>query len=208
MDSEEQLVAKAQDGDKDALGELLFNSYDDLASFLRRKIPKPAARQVDAEDLMQQVFASAYRDIGKFEYRGDGSFQAWLRSIGEYRLRDAVRGMQAKKRGGDRVQVEGGATESFVDVLTTIAGDDPTASQAMRQGEARRAMQLAIAELPEDYRQVIRLRFFELKSIDETSQIMERSPSSVRALADRAKKQLRETIGRISAYLSARDYGG
>ena len=70
--------------------------------------------------------------------------------------------------------------------------------------EAEQAMRLAIAELPPDYRDVIQYRYFEMKSIEETAQLMDRSEASVRALTDRAKKQLREALGRISAYLSTR----
>lgn len=203
--SEQQLVSKAKLGDKAALGELMFSSYDDLARYLEPRIPEPAKRQLSVEDAVQQTFAKAFQDFKNFEFRGDGSFRAWLRSIGEFRLRDAVKELQRKKRGGDRVQVDG-ATASMADVMTRLAGDDPTASRVLRHNEARQAMQNAIEELPEDYREVIRLRFFELKSIEETSQLMNRSQSSVRALADRAKKQLREAIGRISMYLSSRGY--
>ena len=65
-------------------------------------------------------------------------------------------------------------------------------------------MHIAIAELPDDYRQVIQLRYLESKSIQETASIMERTEASVRSLTDRAKKKLREALGRISNYLSDR----
>ena len=203
--SEEQLVSNAKQGDKAALGELMFNSYDDLARFIEPRIPAAVRRVLSVEDLVQQTFARAFQDFDTFEYRGEGAFRAWLRSIGEFRLRDAVKELQRKKRGGDRVQVGQAATASAADVMALLAGDDPTASRLLRHDEAKQAMQLAIAELPEDYREVIRLRFFELKSIEETSELMNRTPSAVRALADRAKKQLRDALGRISTYLSSRD---
>ena len=200
---EEEQVHAAKNGDKNALGQLLFDSYDDLASFLRPKIPAAMTRYISVDDVIQQVFARAFVDVAKFEYRGPGSFLAWLRTIGEFRLRDATKEMQRKKRGGDRVQVET-ARNSVADVMAMLAADDPTASRVLRHQEAEQAMKLAIAELPEDYRRVIELRYFELKSIQETAEMMDRSAASVRALTDRAKKQLREAIGRISLYLSSR----
>lgn len=203
--SEEIVVSRAKQGDKAALGELMFGSYDDLARFLTPRLPAAAQRHLSVDDLVQQVFAKAFRDFDNFEYRGAGSFSAWLRSIGEYRLRDALKELQRKKRGGDRVQIDP-ATASMANVLAVFAGDDPTASRILRHDEARQAMHQAIEELPDDYREVVRLRFFELKSIEETSQLMNRSPASVRALADRAKKQLRDALGRISTYLSTRGY--
>ena len=200
---EAKLVAAAQSGDKSAMGQLLFHAYDDLARYLQPRIPPTLKRHMAVDDLIQQVFARAFVDVPNFEFRGDGSFAAWLRSIGEFRLRDAIKQMQRQKRGGDRVQVEA-ARNSAADVLAMLAADDPTASRVLRHQEAVQAMQLAIAELSDDYRQVIQLRYFEMKSIQETAQIMNRSEASVRALADRAKKQLKEAIGRISMYLSTR----
>lgn len=208
MDSssdEEQLVNAAQSGDKAAMGQLLLNAYDDLSSYLQPKIPAAMQRHLSIEDLIQQVYARAFLDLAKFEYRGVGSFRAWLRSIGEFRLRDATKEMQRKKRGGDRIQIDtANAKNSAADVMAMLTADDPTASRVLRHHEAEQAMQLAIAELPEDYRQVIQLRYFEMRSIQETAKLMSRSEASVRALTDRAKKQLREAIGRISMYLSSR----
>lgn len=208
MDSpaeEERLVSAARNGDRAAVGQLLLDAYDDLAGYLQPRIPAAMKRHVGTEDLIQQVFAKAFTDVAKFEYRGPGSFRAWLRSMGDFRLRDAIKEMQRKKRGGDRIRVEPvGSTNSACDVMAMIAGDDPTASRVMRHAEAEQAMRLAIAELPEDYREVIRLRYFQRKSIEDTAAVMGRSKASVRALTDRAKKQLREALGRISLYLSSR----
>lgn len=201
--SEEERIIAAKAGDSAALGELLFSTYDDLARFLQQKMPAASRRHLDAEDVIQQVFTQAFREIQQFEYRGSGSLGAWLRTIADFRLKDAIKHLKAKKRGGDQVLVSS-QSDSFLDVMTAIASDDPTASQIVRHAEARRATRLAIAQLPEDYQTVIRLRFFELKSIDETSRLMSRTPASVRSLADRAKKQLRESLVRFSIYLSSR----
>lgn len=206
MDSlteEEQLINQAKAGDKLAIGQLLFKAYDDLSIFLRPRIPAAMKRHLGVDDLIQLVFARAFLDIANFEYRGEGSFQAWLRSIGEFRLKDATKEMQRKKRGGDRIQVDA-ARNSAVDVMAMLTANDPTASRVLRHHEAEQAMRLAIAELTDDYREVIRLRYFEMKSIQETAKLMDRTEASVRALTDRAKKQLREALGRISAYLSSR----
>ena len=62
----------------------------------------------------------------------------------------------------------------------------------MAQHEAERALHVAIAGLPDDYRQVIRLRYLEGKSIAETAAAMDRTSNAIRALTDRAKKKLQE----------------
>lgn len=73
--SETELIAKAKQGDVDA--------FCELASSHRRTVLYTAIRfcgnASDAEDITQEVFLNAYRSIGRF--RGDSSFQTWLRRI-------------------------------------------------------------------------------------------------------------------------------
>lgn len=205
---EEELVRLAQQGDRNALGTLLFAAFDDVARHLEPRMPASLRRHVSVEDIVQQTFARAFSEINEFTYRGAGSFAAWLRRIAELRMLDQLRSQKRKKRGGDRVRVETRvdpfAHASATDILRLLEGDDPTASHIMRHQEADDAVRLAIDSLPEDYRRVIHLRFIAGKSIAETAELMERSEASVRALADRAKKMMREAIGRFSAYLSSR----
>ena len=68
----------------------------------------------------------------------------------------------------------------------------------MARREAVHAVQVAVASLPEDYREVIRLRYFEGKTLSDTAAAMARSPDAVRALTDRAKKQMRDALGRFA----------
>ena len=73
--SETELIAKAKQGDVDA--------FCELTSSHRRSVLYTAIRfcgnAYDAEDITQEVFLNAYRSIGRF--RGDSSFQTWLRRI-------------------------------------------------------------------------------------------------------------------------------
>ena len=160
---------------------------------------------VAVDDILQQAFSDAFRDIARFEERGPGSFYAWLSTIAEHRLQNAIKSSRRHKRGGLLQQVDParGAETSVRDLLRQVAGNVDTPSMEAARGEALGALSVALAELPADYREVIRLRFLEGRSIEETSQTMDRTPAAVRALADRAKKQLRETMGRLSRYMSA-----
>ena len=74
------------------------------------------------------------------------------------------------------------------------SGGTSPSSQAGRN-EAAQAIQIAIQALPPDYRDVIRLRHLEGKSIQEISALMQRSPGAIRGLLDRAKQELRTVIG-------------
>jgi RNA polymerase sigma-70 factor (ECF subfamily) len=64
------------------------------------------------------------------------------------------------------------------------------------------AIRTAMNELPEEYRRAIELRYFDGYSVEETAVLMGRTTGAVRGLVDRARKQLRESLGRASHYLS------
>ena len=205
--SELELVTAAQQGDRAALGHLMLAHYDRLARYLTPRMSAPLTRTVTVEDIIQQAFADAFRDINKFQCHGNGAFYAWLKTIAEHRLQDAIKQTTRKKRGGDFRQVGLSGDDSantYRDLLQMLSGGDPTASQLLARQEGVQAIQIAIAELPEDYREALRLRYFEQRSIEETAVAMGRTPAAIRSLTDRAKKRLREVLGSLSLYISRR----
>ena len=203
LESEHELVAAAQNGDKAALGRLLLSYYDRLAGFIAPKIPKSLQSVVAVEDILQQTFSKAHQDIKRFEYRGSGSLSAWLQSIAERRYQDIIKAGMRKKRGGDHVQVHPSADDSSVgQFLESFSDGISTPSKIVAKKEAIQAFHVALAQLPPDYQRVIQLRFLDGLSIEDTAQEMNRTPASIRSLADRAKKLLRGEFGALSAYLS------
>ena len=205
--TEEQLCLSAIEGCETSLGELLLNHYERLHRHLSARMPSTLQRVTQADDILQETFSVAFRDVERFEYRGGSSFYAWLKTIAEHRLQDAIKSSSRKKRGGDRVQVEvlgGNSNQSALDLFDMLSGSDGTASQSISRREAIQALQIAVAGLPDDYREVIRLRFFERRSVEETAAALDRTPAAIRSIADRAKKKLRESLGRLSHYMSVR----
>ena len=198
--TESTLITAAQAGDRAAMGELLMMHAPALSRRMAPRVPRSLQRVASVDDILQQTFADAYRDVGRFEAREAGSFFAWLQTIAENRLRNAIKAAGRQKRGGERQQFDPppGALTSVRDLLGQVAGMGETASVGAVRGEALSALNVAVAELPDDYREVIQLRYFSGKSIDEAADAMGRTPSAIRALTDRAKKRLREVIARLS----------
>jgi RNA polymerase sigma-70 factor (ECF subfamily) len=203
--TEAALLSAAKGGDRAALGRLLLLHSDQLSRQLAAKMPPSLQRLTSADDILQQTFALAFRDIETFEPRGSGSFYAWLRTIADHQLQNAIKSASRQKRGGTMQQVEVIRSDSgsLRNLLELVDAGDGTPSLALRKEEAITALNVALAELPDDYREVIRLRFFLGFSLEETAQAMSRTPSAIRALTDRAKRQLRAAMGRLSQYLSA-----
>jgi RNA polymerase sigma-70 factor (ECF subfamily) len=200
-----ELVGRAVRGERAALERLLLDHYAPLATHVVQRMPTTLHSVVGVEDIVQSTFTNVFQSIGQFEPREDASFLAWILAIADNQLRDAVRAQKRKKRGGDRARVEMVPAEEQsreVQLLDILVGPDHTPSRSAARREGMQAVRAALAELPEEYRRAIELRYFEGCSIEETAVLMGRTTGAVRGLVDRARRQIRESLGRASHYLS------
>ena len=76
-------------------------------------------------------------------------------------------------------------------------GQTPDAS--LLEGELQRAIEAAIAELPETQRMAVVLRRYEELSYEEIAEVLEQSVPAVKSLLFRARTELRE---RLKTYLA------
>lgn len=203
--SEQTLVRQAIAGERLALERLLMMHARRLSQHLEPKIPDMLRGVVDVEDILQQTFLQVFRDIRTFEPAGQGSFYAWLRGIAENRLFDCIRQHKRKKRGGDfRRQVGGGGNpgSAAADILDLLSGGKSTPSVSVARREVIDAIQVGVACLPDDQRRAIQLHCLESRSLDETAELMEKTPGAVRALVHRGKCKLQEHLDRSAIWLS------
>lgn len=204
--SDAQLAAAAAAGDRAALERLLLNHYDELARRIQAKLPPRLAATCAVDDILQVTFFQAFRDIARFEARTDDSFGDWLARIADHRLLDAIKQHDCAKRGGDWQRVGELARDDSrsSSLLDWIAADQTSPPSAIARSEALQALQVALASIPEDQREAIRLRHLEGKSLDEAAAAMGRSPDAVRGLVQRGKQSLADAMGRVSRWLSTR----
>ena len=206
LPDEEVLVRQAVAGDRAATGRLLLDHMDDLVAFLNRRIDL-STRQDDVQDVQQETLRLAWRDIDRFEYRGSGSFAAWLRQIAQHQLVDFYKRQKRKKRGGDHQQIKArrqSAEDSLLNVFDLVVMDDETPLRNVSRREAKTLLVVALSELPELQQQVIQLRYVDEKSYQEIGEIIDRTPQAVHGILKRAKQSLRDGLGRVSAYLSSK----
>jgi len=204
--SEQSLIDAAVAGDQAAFERLLLAHYDDLERRIRSMLP-PRVQSIQAvEDILQLTFMHAFRDINRFEQRADATLADWLGRIADNRLLDAIREHDRQKRGGEMRQLEDRATDDsrLLSLWELLAADDPTVSSIAARGEALHALHVALAALPTDQHQAIRLRLLEGKSLDETAAAMARTPDAIRGLVHRGKEALHNALGRASKWLKTR----
>lgn len=202
---QEKLLAAAVQGDPIALQQLLLERYEQLAGMIRERIPAPLRTVVDAEDILQTTFVQVFRGLSSFTEGDSDAFFAWVRSIAEAKVTDAIRNATRKKRGGDWRRIEHCAentTESFVDLILLLSDQRRTPSRSAATHEAVAALQIALAKLPEDQREAIWLRHIECLTMEEVVERMERSEGAVRGLLHRGKASLKKSLGSSSTWFS------
>ena len=202
LDAESALVEAAIAGDASAVEQLLWVCYSPLERHIARKIPDHARRHFGAEDILQMAFSQVFRDIGRFEPRGDGSFLAWVRMIADHRLVDTLRKID---RGGatQLSPVKDADASSFRGLIDAVCQDSVTPSKRARDREAIHAIQIALAGLPADQQEVIRLHYLHHKSVEEISRETGRTEAAIRGLVYRGKRDLAAAMGRSSRWLSS-----
>lgn len=185
------LVARALANDRDAV-DTLFRRYRDRLRAALRKLVGPKYRLVlaDSEDATQDAILSALRRLSTFEYRGDGSFLAWLLKGAEFEILRRVRAMETQKRQGQQREVELDTT-----LVRALPGDDKTPPQILDEQEMAERVRAALSRLPDKEREVIMLRrYLELDNDEICNELGLPTAGAVRALLSRAQARLSELL--------------
>lgn len=201
--SEEKLVADAIAGDQNALSALLKLYGPRIREGLAGSIPRKWQSVLSVDDVMQQAYVDAFRAIGQFVQRQDGSFSGWLATLAKRNLVDALRGLEADKRGGNRQRVGGGGEDDNVlDLYETLSGTTSTPSRHAARDEARGFLHRALQALPENYRKIVQMYDIEGRSIEEVSALLNKSAGAIYMLRSRAHRRLGEILGSSSRFVS------
>ena len=202
--SDDELVKQAVEGDRAALTELLGRHAPTVRQNVAKQIPRRRRSLLSEDDVMQQTYADAFRGIGQFVAIEDGSFAGWLSSLAQCNLQDAIRMLEAEKRGGDRRRLDVvRSDDSFVSLCELLSSSGSTPSGHFARVEARSALEQAIERLPQTYRQVVQMYDLEDRTIQDVSAALNRSPGAVYMLRSRAHDRLRELLGKASKFFTS-----
>ncbi len=161
-------------GDTQLYGEIISAYKNAVFSMCYRMV----YQKQEAEDLSQEVFLKAYRNLGK--YNPKMKFSTWILSITKNTCIDYLR----KARGEDLPLEEGIKT-----------GQAPiSAEEAYLYKEQKREIEAAIRSLPEEYRLLIILYHQQGQSYKEISEILNMPMSLVKNRLHRGRKMLKEGL--------------
>jgi RNA polymerase sigma-70 factor, ECF subfamily len=141
----------------------------------------------EAEDVAQDAFVIAYRSLAT--WRADGPFGAWLTRIA---VRLAIRQVGRRRQVAWLRPIDGAASEEMFTSMPAHPRTQP--EHVALQTERAAATRMAVANLGEPYREVVALRFFGERSLDEIATLTGRPLSTVKTHLRRGLLRLRDSI--------------
>lgn len=194
-----QLIQAAREGEHDAIGRLLSQYVNYLKILASTQLDRKLRHRVSPSDVVQETFCDAHRDFHMFRGNSEREFSAWLRKIMIHNLARIVeRHVLAEKRDVRREfsmnDMKKAVDRSTMQMDALLIANQATPSSDAQRRESSVVLADCLAELTEDYRQVVILRNFHGLPFKEVASQMERSPGAVRMLWLRALNQLRTLL--------------
>lgn len=181
---DQELVERAQKGDKRAFELLVLKYQRKLARLLSRMVRD----QAEIEDITQESFIKAYRALPQF--RGESAFYTWLYRIAVNTAKNYL--VARGRRAPTTTEFSNEEAEGFEDA--ELLRDIATPDAELQTKQIANAVNKAVEALPEELRTAITLREIEGLSYEEIAQMMDCPIGTVRSRIFRAREAIAEKI--------------
>lgn len=179
---EKEWVEQARAGEAEAISELYQIHKNAVYKFIYFRV----GSQADAEDLFQEIMLAAFDSLPRF--RGEVPFLHWCYQIARNKINYFWR-----RKGQDRTFELDEETTGFEEEW--VEGLDPE-EQATEDAKifdeiekVREKISQVMEQLPENYRTVLKLRFFEGMTLSQIAETMRITLSNAKVLQHRALKK-------------------
>lgn len=182
--TDEEAVVRTLGGDPEAFA-VLVRRYQGLVFRLLARLTGSAQ---EAEDLAQEVFLQAYRQLPYL--RAPGAFRPWLLRAARNRAIDHARAARSSRRVpvGAMISPSGGGEGA--------RGEDDPAEDAIRAEEVA-VVREAVARLPLADREVIHLKYVEGLTVSDIARVLGLGPRTVETRLYRARRRLGDLLGEM-----------
>lgn len=189
-----ELVLLARQGDQKAYAELL-KKYRNSVYFM---VLKMVRNHDDAEDLTFEAFGKAFKNLDS--YVPTNAFNTWLFKIATNNAIDFIRSNKLKNNVSlDKTDID---NESFSLANSTFIADNNDPEEEMMKFQKNNLMRKIVDQLPVDYKEIIKLRYFDEKSYLEISNDLCLPLGTVKARLFRSRELL---LGIIKDYNMGKD---
>lgn len=181
-----QLVDAVLGGDRDAFRRIVERDGPSVVAACARVL----GDRVEAEDVAQEAFVIAYRSLST--WRADGPLGAWLSRIA---VRLAVRRASQRKQ---VVWLDPLAADADLPnqerFRTTGRSEAVDPAHTVLRTERDAQLRAAVASLDEPYREIVALRFFAERSLNEIAEATDRPLGTVKTQLHRGLARLRRVL--------------
>lgn len=175
-------IAAVQAGDPQAF-RALVDAHSRYVFHVAHRLTGNAS---DAEDVVQDTFLKAYRQLGRFEARAD--FRTWLHRITVNCAVDLIRARKSREAARETVDADG------VSAVETMASPWPSPDRLAISGEILERVRDGMSRLTPLERAAFMLRHMEGRSIDEIGSALGLKTNATKHSVFRAVRKLRAVL--------------
>ncbi len=166
-------ILAAQEGDKNAYGELVLKYQKRLFRFIFMML----GRRDATEDIVQEAFVNGYLALNSFD--AQKRFYPWLATIARNLALNRIKKTDKEKPASE-----------YEDLIESTPDFSDNPLERIIEQENEKRLAAAVAALPEQYRTVFVLRTFEKMSYDEIAKQLNIAPGTVDSRLHRAREKL------------------
>lgn len=180
---DQQLIAAVLEGDQESFGDLVERYQGRLVNYLFRLLWNVE----EAQDLAQEVFFKVYQALDRYDARY--KFSTWLFRVAQNAAIDKIR-----KRRLQLVSMDGSGDPDSGGRTWEFPSDRPGPYRDLRNRERGEAIQVAIDQLPWEYRELIVLRHFGELSYDEIASLKKMPLGTVKNKLFRGRQMIKDKL--------------
>ena len=158
-------------GDRSAISELIERHSRRVRNYIGVMVKDDAV----ADDIFQESFIKAVKVIDEGGYTDSGKFLSWILRIAHNRVLDHFRREKSSRQINQK--------EAGYDVIGTLRFAENTVEDDIVHNELMETVRRLVEELPEDQREVVRLRYYSKLSFQE--------------IADQTEVSINTALGRM-----------
>jgi RNA polymerase sigma-70 factor (ECF subfamily) len=197
---DDDVVARVRKGDPEALGQFLQCHHEQLLAYIQGNMSAELRRKIEPQDVLQEVSISALQSLAEVVLTDRDPF-LWLCQLAHRRIIDSHRRFIASQKRSSKREVaqqspaaETGQGDFFDMLVVTMT----TPSAAFSRNQRHMRLEQALAALPEDAREALRLRYVENLPSKEIAERLGKTDGAVRVLLTRSLQRLQMLLGHES----------
>ena len=145
-------------GDRSAISELIESHSNRVRNYIGMMVKDDDI----ADDIFQETFIKAVKVIDEGRYTDSGKFLSWILRIAHNRVLDHFRRQKSSRQVNE--------SEAGYDVIGTLRFAEPTTEDEMVHSEMEQTIRDLVELLPDEQREVVRLRYYSKLSFQEIAE--------------------------------------